>query len=441
MYRIHTQPGNGYDAGDDLYHLTVHKHLDQHPLIQFGEAFGWVGRSRARFIADAGCGYGGFAVLVAHQAPALEVDGYALSDAQPLKKGCILNRGLATEALVGDARFMIPAFIFAGIPLIFIAAIVVFQLAKNVPDARSARANTVLSFETIRAANAIDAAVQDAERGQRGFLITGQEVYLDPYTKAKERLPQLMVELQQATVASADQLPRLLELQADITANMNELATTITATRQQGYEAAKAIVNTDAGRLSMEAISADLQSIRDAASARLNARLQRAAATEERMMLTFVVVSIIAAIALLAGAFLLARAYRRAAISEQVLQATLDSVREGVGALDQRSRLRTWNKSFQCSASPDVISAPELRYPSRKPTRTNSVSGSAKSGRPRRRQTVRCWSNTRSSTQNELSDFSSLCIHLVSKRDRSTRCGPKPLNSSIAAIVLAIQAR
>jgi PAS domain S-box-containing protein len=215
-----------------------------------------------------------------------------------------------------------------------------------VPDARSARANTVLSFETIRAANAIDAAVQDAERGQRGFLITGQEVYLDPYTRAKERLPQLMVELQQATVASADQLPRLLQLQADITTKMNELATTITAMRQQGYEAAKAIVNTDAGRLSMEAISADLQSIGDAASARLNARLQRAAATEERITLTFVVGSIIATIALLAGAFLLARAYRRAAISEQVLQATLDSVREGVGALDQRSRLRAWNKSF-----------------------------------------------------------------------------------------------
>jgi len=247
---------------------------------------------------------------------------------------------------VGNARFLIPTLLFAGIPLVFIAAIVVFQLTKNVPDARRARANTVLSFETIRAANAIDAAVQDAERGQRGFLITGQEVYLDPYTKAKARMPQLMVELQQATVASADQLPRLLQLQADITTKMNELASTITAMRQQGYEAAKAIVNTDAGRLSMEAISADLQSIRDAASARLNARLRRAAATEERITLTFVVGSIIAALALLTGAFLLALAYRRAAISEQVLQATLDSVREGVGALDQRSRLRAWNKSF-----------------------------------------------------------------------------------------------
>jgi hypothetical protein len=46
MYRIHTQPGNAYDAGDDLYHLTVHKHLDQDPLIQFREAFGLGGPVR-----------------------------------------------------------------------------------------------------------------------------------------------------------------------------------------------------------------------------------------------------------------------------------------------------------------------------------------------------------------------------------------------------------
>ena len=92
MYRIHTQPGNAYDARDHLYHLTVHKHLDQDPLIQFREAFRWVDQSGTRLIADAGCGYGGFAVFVAHQAPALEVDGYTLSDAQQAVAHQILAR-------------------------------------------------------------------------------------------------------------------------------------------------------------------------------------------------------------------------------------------------------------------------------------------------------------------------------------------------------------
>ena len=82
MYCVHTQPGNAYDTGDHLYHLTVHKHLDQDPLIQFREAFQWVDQSGGRLVADAGCGYGGFAVFVARQAPTLAVDGYTLSDAQ-----------------------------------------------------------------------------------------------------------------------------------------------------------------------------------------------------------------------------------------------------------------------------------------------------------------------------------------------------------------------
>jgi CHASE3 domain sensor protein len=153
-----------------------------------------------------------------------------------------------------NARLVIiPALLFALIPLLFIGGIVWFQLAKNVPDARTARANILLSFNTIRAANAVDKAVQDAERGQRGFLITGREVYLEPYMKAKESLPSLMVDLQQPSSTSPDQQLRLLKLQADVTTKMDELASTITAMRRQGQEMAENVVNTDGGRLSMEA--------------------------------------------------------------------------------------------------------------------------------------------------------------------------------------------
>jgi CHASE3 domain sensor protein len=242
---------------------------------------------------------------------------------------------------------VIIALLFGGIPLVFIVGIAVFQLTKNVPEARQARANTVLSFNTIRAASAVDEAVQDAERGQRGFLITGREVYLDPYTQAQKVLPQVMLDLQEATQGSIDEQRGLLKLQADVTTKMNELASTIAAMRGSGYEAAKAIVDTDAGRISMEAISADLTAITESASALLIARLGRAAEAEERVTSTFVIGSAASVLALVIGAFLLARAYRRAVMSEQVLQATLDSVREGVAAVDYRGRLRAWNTTFR----------------------------------------------------------------------------------------------
>jgi len=92
MHRVHTHPGNTYDLGDHLHHLTVHKHLDQDPLIQFREAYRWVAQAGARLIADAGCGYGGFAVFVGGQAPMLSVDGYTLSDVQQAVARQVLAR-------------------------------------------------------------------------------------------------------------------------------------------------------------------------------------------------------------------------------------------------------------------------------------------------------------------------------------------------------------
>ena len=50
-----------------------------------------------------------------------------------------------------------------------------------------------------------------------GYLITGRDVYLEPYERAKQHVPQLLDDLQQATLDTADQQRRLLKLQADIT--------------------------------------------------------------------------------------------------------------------------------------------------------------------------------------------------------------------------------
>ena len=283
---------------------------------------------------------------------------------------------------------VIPALLFAVVPLLFIVGVVAFQLLKNVPEARIARANTLISFKIIRSANAVDEAIQDAERGQRGYLITGREAYLEPYTRAKARLPQLMIELQQATAASPEQQPRLLLLEGDITTKMNELAATITAMRQQGYAAAKAIVNTNAGLVSMEAVRSDLRAIMEAANARLDSRLVRAEASDERISLTFLVGSIVAAVALLAGGLLLERAYRRAAISERLLQATLDSVREGVAAFDASGRLRVWNHPFVTMSG---IAAAEIRRGaplSGEAAKAGVLADMDAAGRPRDRPTL-----------------------------------------------------
>jgi signal transduction histidine kinase/ActR/RegA family two-component response regulator len=241
------------------------------------------------------------------------------------------------------------ALLVGAVPLVIVVAIVALQLARNVPEARQARDATLRDFQAIRAVTAVDEAVQDAERGQRGFLITGRDDYLDPYERAKERLPELMGELQGVTAGNAEQQQRVLKLQADITTKMNELASTIAAMRASGYAAAKAIVETDLGRSAMEAISADLAAIGDAENTRLTARLQRAASADDRLTNTFMFGSIVSMLGLLVGAALLVSTVRRATLSERALKGTMDSVREGVAAFDRRGRLRAANAPFAAS--------------------------------------------------------------------------------------------
>ena len=240
----------------------------------------------------------------------------------------------------------IPAALFAAIPLAFLIAIAVYQLTQAVPQAREARAERTASFQALRALSAVDEATQDAERGQRGYLLTGREEYLQPYASAKAALPHLMADLQGAVHNSSDQQPRLLTLQADLTTKMNELESTIAVFRDRGLGAALAIVNNDSGRKSMEAIHSDLVALTTSEVDRLASRSAYAAAADRRVTVTFIIGSLISGIALVAGALLLAYAHGRAATSERTLQATLDSVREGVAAFDTAGRLRAWNTPF-----------------------------------------------------------------------------------------------
>jgi signal transduction histidine kinase/FixJ family two-component response regulator len=242
---------------------------------------------------------------------------------------------------------ILPAILIAAVPLAFLAAISLYQVFGNATAARSVHEKILNSFFVVRTASDLCGEIQSAERGQRGYLITGRDDYLVPYEKARKRIPQLLSDLQQATFDRPDQQRRLLQLQADLTTKLNELASTITLRRERGFEAALAVVNSDVGQKSMEAIEADTTEILDAAHARLQQRLDSAETLAQNVTLAFVAGSAIAAASLIVSGLLLARAYRRAAASKSMLQATLESVREGIVAVDAERRVVAWNQTFK----------------------------------------------------------------------------------------------
>jgi PAS domain S-box-containing protein len=115
---------------------------------------------------------------------------------------------------------------------------------------------------------ALQASLADAETGQRGFLLTGNDRYLDPYRQAVAAIPANLDQL--ARIDSSrrrpPQTPRIDRLKPLVRDKMHELALSIEMRRTQGLDAALAIVRNDRGKADMDqirAICAEIQTASD----------------------------------------------------------------------------------------------------------------------------------------------------------------------------------
>nr|WP_175488635.1 diguanylate cyclase [Pseudomonas sp. NFPP33] len=93
--------------------------------------------------------------------------------------------------------------------------------------------------------------LQDAEIGQRGYLLTGNEQYLAPYERAIGQLDEQLLLLVETPMLRAykpdiDAIAGLSQLKR------NELAQTIVVRREQGQNAAQRILAEDVGKLYMD---------------------------------------------------------------------------------------------------------------------------------------------------------------------------------------------
>src|SRR4051812_5193006 len=108
-------------------------------------------------------------------------------------------------------------------------------------------------------ANAIQDAIQDAERGQRGFLLTGNAEYLAPYTDGIANLPASIAKLQRLTAGEADQQQRILALQQALTTKLDELGRSVELEKMQNHQAAIDLVRTNIGEEAMKRLLAQVQ--------------------------------------------------------------------------------------------------------------------------------------------------------------------------------------
>jgi CheY-like chemotaxis protein/CHASE3 domain sensor protein/putative methionine-R-sulfoxide reductase with GAF domain len=140
----------------------------------------------------------------------------------------------------------IPAIIF----LVLIAGFSYRNTEALVENAQSV-AHTHEVTETIQ--NMLS-EVKDLETGQRGFLLTGANDYLEPFEKALATLDETLDRLQKLTADNPREQQRIAEIRDLKNQKIDELKHTIQLRREKGLNAALEIVRNNSGKVIMDKI-------------------------------------------------------------------------------------------------------------------------------------------------------------------------------------------
>jgi CheY-like chemotaxis protein/signal transduction histidine kinase/CHASE3 domain sensor protein len=103
------------------------------------------------------------------------------------------------------------------------------------------------TLEVIQQLEGLMSGLKDAETGQRGFLLTGDEQYLESYANATAALPGNMTALRRLMADDAAQQQRLDTLQGLVANKMQEIAETIAIRRSGDSAKAIAMIRSDRG--------------------------------------------------------------------------------------------------------------------------------------------------------------------------------------------------
>jgi CHASE3 domain sensor protein len=138
--------------------------------------------------------------------------------------------------------------VISAIPLVIVVTVGGYLSYRYNMILKDNRDLVVHTYQVISAVERAFSDIQDAETGQRGFIITGDEKYLDPYEHALQTIPESLPMVRQLVIDRPDQLERLDKLEAALQSKMNELTATIALRRKLGIDAARtAIVQADGG--------------------------------------------------------------------------------------------------------------------------------------------------------------------------------------------------
>jgi PAS domain S-box-containing protein len=132
----------------------------------------------------------------------------------------------------------------------------------------------------------LETSITEAETGQRGFLITGDEVYLEPYRRASAKLPERLARIDAMTADNPAQRERAQKLRRDVQERLAQLDLAVRLTTAGRGGEARDFIRAGTGRATMDQLRATVSRMRLEERELLRVRDERSGATARSLVTT-----------------------------------------------------------------------------------------------------------------------------------------------------------
>jgi signal transduction histidine kinase len=147
-------------------------------------------------------------------------------------------------------------------------------LIRQIESLRKSGREVTESRNEFVSADALERLVIDLETGVRGFVITDQERFLEPWRKARSAIPEQTRRLA-ALVDNPEQARRVRDITRDINSYIDDYSVPLVAAVRRKRDAGLSVATTAEGKRRVDALRAEFARLRQTERARLTARQHR----------------------------------------------------------------------------------------------------------------------------------------------------------------------
>ncbi len=146
---------------------------------------------------------------------------------------------------------------FAGLAILLVVVVVIVASFRAFKLSETSAKIHMHTLVVIKQANALLSELTDAETGERGYALTGNEIFLEPYLNVRDDISKHLLELRQLSLSSAAQehLDALVPL---VDAKLAEIATVIALRRHHDITAIQATVANNEGKRLMDLMRVEM---------------------------------------------------------------------------------------------------------------------------------------------------------------------------------------